>query len=276
MGRDMGFLLIKQANGVYHFTFPLKRDDGSLEVLSAWRAEHSHHRLPTKGGIRFSSRVTADEVIALAALMSYKCAIVDVPFGGAKGGVRISRQNYSPSEIERVARRYAFELAKKNFIGPSVDVPAPDYGTGPEEMAWIADMYTSFYGVRGYESSLPWWAIPDQRPESTRIDDRERRLGPQVEQIAVARNENIGVAVQGRGENPPVVWIANGHLRWLAGFGNDLAFAQEFLDLRHGLRRELQLGSQRPAQFPQYHLARHQHMLREHMPHHVQIGRAHV
>ncbi len=135
---------IKQCNSVYQFNFPVKVKDKGYQVVTGYRVQHSHHRLPVKGGIRYSENVNEDEVKALAALMSYKCALVNVPFGGAKGGVRINAREYSDETLEAITRRYTAELIKKNFISPALDVPAPDYGTGAREMAWIADTYSTF------------------------------------------------------------------------------------------------------------------------------------
>lgn len=135
---------IKVCNAVYYVQFPVKVGS-RYEIIEGWRAEHSQHRKPLKGGIRYSLHVNQDEVMALAALMTYKCAIVNVPFGGSKGGLRVRTREHSPDFLEKVTRRFTSELIKKNFIGPGINVPAPDYGTGEREMAWMADTYDAFF-----------------------------------------------------------------------------------------------------------------------------------
>lgn len=183
---------IKACNAVYHVSFPLRRDDGSIEVIHGWRAHHSQHRLPVKGGIRLTPHASEDEVTALAALMTYKCALVDVPFGGAKGAIKVDKAKYSDGELERIMRRYTFELVQRNCIGPGVDVPGPDMGVGPREVAWMADTYIalkageisaagcitgkplSLGGVRGRLEATGRGVYFGLREATAQVDDMQR------------------------------------------------------------------------------------------------------
>lgn len=131
---------IKANQAIIQVNFPVNIR-GKIQVFTGWRAVHSTHRLPAKGGIRYAPIVNQDEVEALASLMTYKCAIVDVPFGGSKGGLLIDTSKYDRDELEMITRRFARELIRKDFLSPSTNVPAPDMGTGEREMAWIADTY---------------------------------------------------------------------------------------------------------------------------------------
>ena len=128
-------------NSVIKVQFPVKLNDGKYHIFTGWRAVHSDHRLPVKGGLRYSLSVNQNEVEALAALMTYKCAIVNVPYGGSKGGIQMNPRNYSEYELEKITRRFARELINKGYLSPSENVPAPDMGTGEREMSWIADVY---------------------------------------------------------------------------------------------------------------------------------------
>ncbi len=131
---------IRVCNATYTVRFGV-RLRGEIHTFTGYRSVHSEHMEPVKGGIRYALAVNQDEVEALAALMTYKCALVETPFGGSKGGLCIDPRQYEEHELEQITRRFAYELAKRDLINPSQNVPAPDMGTGEREMAWMADQY---------------------------------------------------------------------------------------------------------------------------------------
>jgi glutamate dehydrogenase (NAD(P)+) len=135
---------IKYPRREFVVRFPLRFDDGHIELISGYRVQHTTLRGPAKGGLRYHPDVDLDEVRALAALMSWKCAVVNIPFGGAKGGVTCDPSRMSQAEIERMTRRYIWEISP--IIGPDADIPAPDVNTNPQVMAWIVDTYSVFRG----------------------------------------------------------------------------------------------------------------------------------
>lgn len=133
---------------VLRFQIPIRRDSGEIEVLTCYRAQHKHHFMPVKGGTRYAPDITLQETVALAALMTFKLTVANIPFGGAKGGIRIDPSKYSENELEKITRKYTMELAKKSFIGPQNDVLGPDMGTGQKTMTWIKDTYSYIYGEK--------------------------------------------------------------------------------------------------------------------------------
>ena len=151
---------IMLANSTYTVRFGV-RLRGTMHTFVGYRSVHSDHFEPVKGGIRYDLAVNQGEVEALAALMTYKCALVEVPFGGSKGGLIINPREWKPEELERITRRFAQELAKRDLIHPSQNVPAPDVGTGEREMAWMADEYR-----RLNPTDLNAWACVTGKPVS--------------------------------------------------------------------------------------------------------------
>ena len=237
-GLERGLLeQIKVCNAVYAIRFPVEihnRDTGKTEVkvFEGYRVQHSHHRLPTKGGIRYSSHVNQDEVMALATLMSYKCAIVHVPFGGAKGGVKVNPWEYDEEDLEKITRRYTYELVRRNFIGPAIDVPAPDYGTGQREMAWIYDTYrtlreneldaagcvtgkpVSQFGIRGRTEATGRGVFYGLRQACNFVDDMKKlklSTGVAGKKVVIQGFGNVGTySAQIAQEEGDVVVIAVG------------------------------------------------------------------
>ena len=136
--------IVKACWSVIQIKFPIKIK-GKTEIIYGWRAIHSTHRLPSKGGLRYSQNVNQDEIEALSALMTFKSCIVDVPFGGAKGGLKIDPNKYSEEELEFITKKFTRELTRRGSLSPSRDVPAPDVGTSQREMAWIVDAYKSLH-----------------------------------------------------------------------------------------------------------------------------------
>ncbi|MFC4356514.1 glutamate dehydrogenase GdhB [Halobium salinum] len=131
---------LKHPDKVHQVSIPLKRDDGSLEVFTGYRAQHDSVRGPFKGGLRYHPEVSAEECVGLSMWMTWKCAVMDIPFGGGKGGVVVNPKELSETEKERLTRRFAEEL--REFVGPMKDIPAPDMGTDPQTMAWFMDAYS--------------------------------------------------------------------------------------------------------------------------------------
>src|SRR6476620_2551793 len=218
---------IKACNNVYYFQFPVRFGGDHYEIFEGWRAEHSQHKKPVKGGTRYSELVNQDEIMALAALMTYKCAIVDVPFGGSKGGVRFNPKKYSEEQIEKITRRFTAELIRKGYIGPGENVPGPDVGTGEREMAWMADTYDTFN-----PGGIDNLACVTGKPVSQGgIAGRREATGRGV-QYGIREAFQYGEDLRALGLTPGL----EGKTVVIQGFGNVGYYAAKFLSEEDGVK----------------------------------------
>jgi glutamate dehydrogenase (NAD(P)+) len=173
-GKDDLLSFIRAPKVSVEFNFPLVRDNGQIEVMKAFRVQHSQHNLPTKGGTRYSKETDLQETKALATLMTFKLSVHRIPFGGAKGGMKIDPSKYSLHELARATRRYTIEMAKKNMIGSGIDVPGPDMGTDHKTMNWMKDTINTYYGERDLFSS---GCVTGKSLEHGGIDGRTESTG---------------------------------------------------------------------------------------------------
>lgn len=167
--------IIKPCAATLTVNFPLVKDDGTIEVIQGYRAEHSMHYLPVKGGTRFADHIDMGETEALATLMTLKLSVSNVPFGGAKGGVKVDPRKYSKNELERITRRYTLDLAKKNFIGAGIDVPGPDLGTTTQTMNLMKDTYETLFG--GNKDMNAAACVTGKSVENGGIEGRQESTG---------------------------------------------------------------------------------------------------
>jgi glutamate dehydrogenase (NAD(P)+) len=189
---------IRVCNSTYTVRFGV-RLRGKIETFVGYRSVHSEHMEPVKGGIRYATGVNQDEVEALAALMTYKCALVETPFGGSKGGLCIDPRQWDEHELEQITRRFAYELIKRDLINPAQNVPAPDMGTGEREMAWIADQYarmnTTDINAKACVTGKPHaGGIQGRVERQTRRTIRSARILPYREDEEAARLTAIWMA----------------------------------------------------------------------------------
>ncbi|KKF40099.1 amino acid dehydrogenase [Halorubrum saccharovorum] len=189
---------LKHPTKVHEVTVPIERDDGTVEVFTGYRAQHDSVRGPYKGGIRYHPEVTRDECVGLGMWMTWKCAVMDLPFGGAKGGITVDPKSLSADEKERLTRRFAEEI--RDIIGPTVDIPAPDMGTDPQTMAWLMDAYSMQQGetVPGVVTGKP----PVIGGSEGRQEAPGRSVAIVTERVCDYYNrplEDTTVAVQGYG-----------------------------------------------------------------------------
>jgi glutamate dehydrogenase (NAD(P)+) len=218
--------VIQACNAVLQVRFPVKLDS-KVEVFTGWWAAHSAHRLPAKGGLRFSPDVNQSEVEALASLMTYKCAIVDVPFGGAKGGLMIDPTLYTEEQLHEITRCFAMELGRKEFLHPATNVPAPDLGTSSREMGWIADAYKALHP----EDLNMDACVTGKPPGRGGIAGRNEATGKGI-QYALREFFRHPDAVAGAGLGSGL----SGHRVVLQGLGNVGYHAAKFLSEQDGVR----------------------------------------